>query len=66
MTKHEAFLEAIIEAIHTLHECKALWVESVPVTEIFQGETVWEGVVHVFALSDHPTAMRCYAWSHET
>jgi hypothetical protein len=26
---------------------------------------LWEGVVQVFALLEHPTATRCYAWSHE-
>ena len=30
----------------------------------FEGDTVWEGVVEVFDLIDHPTAKRCYAWSH--
>jgi hypothetical protein len=24
---------------------------------------VWEGVVHVFALTGHPTASQAYAWS---
>ncbi|MBV9829531.1 MAG: hypothetical protein JO001_28250 [Alphaproteobacteria bacterium] len=31
--------------------------------ETFQGEVVWEGVVHVFDLVEHPTATRAYAWS---
>jgi len=35
----------------------------VPVRETFQGEVVWEGVVHVFDLVEHPTATRAYAWS---
>jgi hypothetical protein len=34
------------------------------VKEVFEGETVWEGVVQVFELKDHPKATRCYAWSH--
>ena len=34
-----------------------------PVRETFQGEVVWEGVVHVFDLVEHPTATRAYAWS---
>jgi hypothetical protein len=25
---------------------------------------VWDGVVQVFDLIDHPEADRCYAWSH--
>jgi hypothetical protein len=35
------------------------------VKEVFEGETVWEGVVEVFDLEDHPRAKRCYAWSYE-
>ena len=31
-----------------------------------QGETVWEGVVEVFVLKDHPQARVAYAWTHET
>lgn len=60
----EAPIEALIEAIRNLHGCKATWVESVPVKETFQGKTVWEGTVHVFDLTGHPTASRCYAWSY--
>jgi hypothetical protein len=46
------------------HGCKSKWLESVPVKETFQGQTVWEGVAEVFELIGHPTAKRCYAWSH--
>jgi hypothetical protein len=41
-------------------------VESVPVKEVFQGRTVWEGVVEVFDLIGHSVAPRAYAWSHDT
>ena len=30
---------------------------------MFNGKTVWEGVVHVFDLKGHPKATRAYAWS---
>ncbi len=30
--------------------------------ERFQGETVWEGEVLIFALQGHPEATTCYAW----
>ena len=40
-------------------------MESVRVTETWQGETVWDGTVEVFDLLDHPTAERAYAWAHE-
>lgn len=54
----------LAQAIRDLHGCTAVWKESIPVTEVFQGETVWEGTVQVFDLVDHPTASRCYAWSY--
>ena len=41
-------------------------LESVPVKEVFNGKTVWEGVVEVFKLHDHPQANTAYAWSHAT
>ena len=34
-----------------------------PVKEVHDGQTVWEGVVHVFDLNDHPSATRAHAWS---
>ncbi len=62
----EAPIKALIKAIRDLHCCKATWVESVPVREVFQGKTVWEGEVQVFDVEGHPTATRCYAWSYVT
>jgi len=60
----EVSVEVLKEAIHNLHGCDATWVESVPVKEAFEGQTVWEGTVQVFDLIGHPEATRCYAWSH--
>ena len=57
-------MEALRQAIRDLHGCDSTHVESVPVTETFQGQTVWDGTVDVFDLEGHPTATRCYAWSH--
>jgi len=59
----EVSIEALQKAILDLHGCKAIWIESVPVKEIFEGETVWEGIVQVFEV-DHPKSKLCYAWSH--
>lgn len=65
MEKQNPYLEALQKAILDLHSCKATWIESVPVKEVFEGETVWAGIVQVFDLIDHPKVKRCYAWSHE-
>ncbi|MDX6530554.1 MAG: hypothetical protein QOH41_2844 [Blastocatellia bacterium] len=53
-------------AILNLHGATASHLETVPVTETFQGKTVWEGEVEVFNLRGHPTAKRAYAWGHVT
>jgi len=60
------YLEELKDVIRRLHGAEATHVESVPVKETFQGQTVWEGVVEVFSLKDHPTAHRVYAWAHDT
>ena len=51
-------------AVCQLHNCGAIWRETVPVHEVFEGQTVWKGDVEVFDLHDHPKAKRAYAWSH--
>ena len=60
-----AGLPALVEAIRHLHGLEATWLESVPVHEQHEGETVWKGEVQVFAV-EHAKASRVYAWSHET
>lgn len=59
-------IEELREAIHKLHGVKATHVESVPVKEVFQGKTVWDGIVEVFHLEGHPKTDTAYAWLHDT
>jgi hypothetical protein len=49
-----------------LHGCEANYVESVPIVEEFQGETIWQGDVEVFDLVGHPKATRGYGWGYTT
>ncbi len=56
-------IENAKKAVEGLHGCKANFIETVVVTETFQGQAVWQGIVHVFEIEGHPTATRCYAWS---
>jgi hypothetical protein len=60
------YLEELRDVIRRVHGAEAKHVESVPVKEMFRGETVWEGIVEVFELIGHPTAVRVYAWGHDT
>jgi hypothetical protein len=56
-------IEQLREAVEVMHKCKAQHEKSVPVVEMFGDKTVWEGVVESFAITGHPKAKRCYAWS---
>jgi hypothetical protein len=59
-------VDELRDVIRRLHGVESTHVSSVPVKEMFQGRTVWEGVVEVFDLIGHPSASRLYAWSHAT
>jgi len=58
------YLAKLQVAVSQLHNCGATWRETVPVHEVFQGKTIWQGDVEVFDLTGHPKAKRAYAWSH--
>ncbi len=60
------YIAELQAAILNLHGCSSTYVESVPVLEEFQGETVWQGEVEVFEIRGHPKAKRAYAWGHAT
>jgi hypothetical protein len=60
------YIEELRDVIRHLHGVESTHVESVPVKEVFQGQTVWEGVVEVFDLIGHPKASRLYAWAYKT
>jgi hypothetical protein len=59
-------IQDLRDVIQRLHGAEAKHVESVPVVEQHQGQTVWDGVVEVFDLIGHPKTHRVYAWAHET
>ncbi|MFO0938681.1 MAG: hypothetical protein U0798_19435 [Gemmataceae bacterium] len=58
--------ESLQAAIWTIHACESSHYESVPITEREENTVVWQGVVEVFQLKNHPTAKRCYAWKQTT
>jgi hypothetical protein len=59
-------IEELRDVIRRLHGVESTHAASVPVKEVFQGRTVWEGIVEVFDLIGHPSAPKVYAWSHAT
>jgi hypothetical protein len=58
------YISRLQVAVSQLHGCGAVYRETVPVHEVFQGQTVWQGEVEVFDLTGHPKAKRAYGWSH--
>lgn len=53
-------------AVESQHGGTASFVQSVPIHEEHEGQTVWDGTVHIFDLRDSPSgATRAYAWSYE-
>lgn len=64
MNKND-YIARLQTAVQHLHNCGAVHRETVPVHEVFQGKTVWQGEVEVFDLTGHPKAKRAYGWSHK-
>ena len=58
------YIARIQVTVSQLHNCGAVWRQSVPVHEVFRGQTVWKGEVEVFDLQGHPKAKRCYGWTY--
>jgi hypothetical protein len=64
VANNQEYIERVKLAVEHLHNCGASHRATVPVCEVFQGKTIWEGEVEVFDLTGHPKAKRAYAWSH--
>ena len=59
-------IQELRDVIHHLHGGEAKHLESVPITERFKDQIVWDGIVEVFHLAGHPKTDRVYAWVHST
>lgn len=57
-------VDALKATIQRLHGGTATHIESAPMKEAFQGQTVWGGIVEVFHLEGHPKTDKVYAWLH--
>ena len=55
--------EQLRQVVEREHGCVSNHTNTERVSETFEGRTVWEGIVHVFDITGHPEATRCYAWS---
>ena len=58
-------IDLLRQVILEMHGCVSMHVETVPIDQTCEGETVWQGLVEVFDLTNHPIANRCYAWTYQ-
>lgn len=61
------YKQALIDAIKKGYDFDATHVKTVPVKEVFQGKTIWEGDVEIFAINPpnkQPTF--CFGWGFDT
>jgi hypothetical protein len=49
------------KVIEMQHGGTAAFAQSAPIAETFDSQTVWEGVVNIFEVTEHPETIRCYA-----
>ena len=59
-------IQRLHRTILDLHGVQSSHLRSETVHEAVDGETVWKGVVEVFALKGHPKAGLAYAWGQDT
>lgn len=55
--------EQLRQTVEGLHNCQAIFKKAIRVVETFEGNIVWDGIVAVFNIEDHPVASIFYAWS---
>jgi hypothetical protein len=61
----EISLQQLQQAVEARHGGTASFVQAVPIRQMQGEQLVWEGLVHIFDLADHPDgAFRAYALSH--
>ena len=58
-------IERLQKAIRDLHGCESFHAGSIAVDETFEGKPVWQGIVEVFSVKNHPIAKEAYAWSYK-
>ena len=64
MANKQDYIARLQVTVSQLHNCGAVWRQTVPVHEVFRGKTLWQGDVEVFDLNGHPKAKHCYGWSY--
>jgi hypothetical protein len=56
-------LKVLQQAILDSHRSTAHHLSSVPLSLVLVDDRVWDGVVEIFMLTNHPEAKTAYAWT---
>jgi hypothetical protein len=56
-------IDLLTQVIESQHGAKGVFHQSVRVAKWSGHSSSWDGMVHVFNITGHPTARRAYAWS---
>jgi len=59
------YIEQLKKLIEDEYGTTATHVETVPVHETLNGETIWDGEVEVFNVPEYPNADCVFAWAFE-
>jgi hypothetical protein len=59
----ESNADQLKRVIESQHGGSATYFQSVRLLDAQNPQALWDGIVHVFNLKDHPKAKRAYAWS---
>jgi hypothetical protein len=52
-------------AVERTHGGTATFVQSVPVSDMFEGSLAFDGSIAIFDIVGHPEATRAYAWTRD-
>jgi hypothetical protein len=55
--------DQLTRAVQARYGCGATHIQAVSVTQIFDGRSVWGGMVHIFRLSGNLISDIAYVWS---
>jgi hypothetical protein len=58
-----ANIDLLTQVIESQHGAKSVFHQSVRVAKWNGSPASWDGLVHVFNISGHPTARRAFAWA---
>jgi hypothetical protein len=64
MPETSDYIQMLEEAVRKAYGCQTKHAGWVALREVFRGKTIWDGTVHLFDLTGHPTAKLAYAWGH--